>query len=63
MTVLTMLRPRNAQSTRNAQSLSAAFRTRVRRKAPPARPIAHPFSHEDGRTRCPACELREYLEG
>jgi hypothetical protein len=31
--------------------------------APPARPIAHPLSHTDNRTRCPACELRDYLEG
>ncbi|HXY94807.1 MAG TPA: hypothetical protein VEP49_20255 [Acidimicrobiia bacterium] len=30
--------------------------------APPARPIAHPFTHADNGTRCPACELREYLE-
>jgi hypothetical protein len=56
MTVLTMLRPRKTQP------LSAMFRERVLRKAP-APPIAHPFSHEDSRTRCPACELREYLEG
>ena len=56
MTVLMML-PR-----RNSQPLSAASRERVLRKAPHAQPIAHPFSHEDGRTRCPACELREYLD-
>ena len=31
--------------------------------ASPAPPIAHPFSHSDGRARCPACELREYLDG
>ena len=27
-----------------------------------ARPIAHPFTHEPTTTRCPACELRQYLE-
>ncbi len=27
-----------------------------------ARPIAHPFTHEATTTRCPACELRQYLE-
>jgi hypothetical protein len=31
--------------------------------ASPAAPIAHPFSHSEGRARCPACELREYLDG
>ena len=30
--------------------------------ATPAAPIAHPFSHDSDRARCPACELREYLE-
>jgi hypothetical protein len=45
------------------------FTRRALVKAPPARPIAHPFTHEEVRTpgtpvtRCPACELREYLEG
>jgi hypothetical protein len=28
----------------------------------PAPPIAHPFSHNTDRARCPACDLREYLE-
>jgi hypothetical protein len=27
-----------------------------------ARPIAHPFTHDPTTTRCPACELRQYLE-
>jgi hypothetical protein len=31
--------------------------------APPSPGIAHPFSHSSDRARCPACELREYLEG
>jgi hypothetical protein len=30
--------------------------------ASPAPPIAHPFTHDSDRARCPACELREYLE-
>ena len=30
--------------------------------ATPAAPVAHPFSHDPDRARCPACELREYLE-
>jgi hypothetical protein len=31
--------------------------------ASPAPAIAHPLAHEEGRPRCQACELREYLEG
>jgi hypothetical protein len=45
------------------RSARMALTRRMMHPAPPARPIAHPASHSDQRTRCPACELREYLEG
>ncbi|HEY7107375.1 MAG TPA: hypothetical protein VH986_13285 [Acidimicrobiia bacterium] len=32
-------------------------------EAIPAAPVAHPFDHEIPGARCPACELRAYLEG
>jgi hypothetical protein len=31
--------------------------------APPAAPVAHPFTHDEQPARCPACELRAYLDG
>jgi len=31
--------------------------------APPAAPVAHPFTHDSEPARCPACELRAYLDG
>jgi hypothetical protein len=31
--------------------------------ASPAVPVAHPFSHDEPGARCPACELRAYLDG
>jgi len=56
MTVFTTVKRRNPKLVRLARSPLAG------RSAPPARPIAHPFSHSESGTRCPACELREYLE-
>jgi hypothetical protein len=55
MTVLTT--PKHSKT----HSVRLAFAP-VMAPAPPARPIAHPASHADQRTRCPACDLREYLE-
>jgi hypothetical protein len=55
MPVLTTRKPSKTHSVRLAFA-------RVVAPAPPARPIAHPVSHADQRTRCPACDLREYLE-
>jgi hypothetical protein len=55
MTVLTTEKPR--------RSIRVALTRLALVPAPPARPIAHPPSHADARTRCPACELRDYLEG
>jgi hypothetical protein len=31
--------------------------------ATPAVPVAHPFTHDEQPARCPACELRAYLDG
>ena len=56
MTVLTTVKPRNPKLVRLALSPLAVL------PAPPARPIEHPFSHSEPQARCPACELREYLE-
>ncbi len=30
--------------------------------ASPAPPVAHPFTHDTPPARCPACELRAYLD-
>jgi hypothetical protein len=56
MTVLTTVKPSNPKTVRLALTRLAVV------PAPPAQPIAHPFSHDEPRARCPACELREYLE-
>jgi hypothetical protein len=52
MTVLTTTAPLAARSLALPVELPVAH----------ARPIAHPFTHEPTTTRCPACELRQYLE-
>jgi hypothetical protein len=57
MNVLTTEKPGKPQTIRLAFTRLAVV------PAPPARPIAHPRSHTDTTTRCPACELRDYLEG
>jgi hypothetical protein len=62
MTMMTTEKP----TIRRAVERRAVRFTTARRAvvpASPAPPIAHPFSHSEGRTRCPACELREYLDG
>jgi hypothetical protein len=51
------------EKSRKTRSARMALTRLMMHPAPPARPIAHPASHADKRTRCPACELREYLEG
>jgi hypothetical protein len=56
MTVLT-------EKSRKTRSARMALTRLMMHPAPPARPIAHPVSHNDQRDRCPACELRQYLEG
>jgi hypothetical protein len=57
MTVLTTVKPGEKRRFR---------RRSIQPTAPPlpARPVAHPFAHAEPSVpaRCPACELREYLE-
>jgi hypothetical protein len=51
------------EKSNKTRSARMALTRLIMHPSPPARPIAHPASHSDKRTRCPACDLREYLEG
>jgi hypothetical protein len=56
MTVQTLPKPNKTPALRLASRRLALL--------PPSagRPVAHPFTHDESRTRCPACELRAYLD-
>ncbi len=62
MTTMTTTKPTTRRASERRAVRFAVTRLGVV-PASPAPPIAHPFSHSEGRARCPACELREYLEG
>jgi hypothetical protein len=69
MTASTLARQTRLHSPGPSPSLRQAFRRLrllpgpVAPAAPPAAPVAHPFTHNEQQTRCPACELRAYLDG
>ena len=62
MPTMTTTKPSTRRSSERRTVRSPANRLAIA-PAPPAPAIAHPFSHSTDRARCPACELREYLEG
>jgi hypothetical protein len=62
MTTMTTTKPTTRRASEKRAVRFAANPLSVE-PASPAAPIAHPFSHGEGRARCPACELREYLDG
>ena len=62
MTTMTTRKPTTRRASEKRAVRFAVSRPAVV-PAAPAPPIAHPFSHSEGRARCPACELREYLDG
>ena len=62
MTMMTTTKPTTRRASERRAVRFAVTRASVV-PATPAPPIAHPFSHSEERARCPACELREYLDG
>jgi hypothetical protein len=63
MTIVTTKKPATTRAT-TRHSVRFAPTRRPVVAVSPAPQVAHPFAHgDDDRTRCPACELRQYLDG